>query len=910
MLQTEIRKSDKLKGTNPKKKLLRSLFPTWELEQYPKKLLEAIEHAERHDSIRRQLHTSLLANVEELAKTRPRLRYGRLGLDQLPISDLAKVEEHEFVKERKLPAALLSTETEKDAGLHPNIRESLSGLIAEIETVNWLSDYEKRGFIHIFILNIANRFDVINKLLFPQLSVEENRNMVIKIFDEIRVIKNDVLAIMFRLKKRMSKAGIFDESLNSERLYYTDIIGRAELSLRRGNRRYGFILGADDINGVGDLYHDLEVLIKPQPKLKVDNVIIEYNNRVRLEELNKIQDETSKDTAARLLRRQFIITPVEETQKVSPEQKAHMQMIASDLTRLINAPINENEEVSPVIWSNDKLDTHETIAQEILNYEETQIPSFASCIAEDPILLAHQELSTVHRKKTTHPKITCKILPRYLKNRALNVKFDFNALLNNIKTVDLKTQEELNPRVEEIVGQKVFDFNRKNKKVRKFKSRVSDRTPKDYIVTSENGKTDINAISKEALGNTASLDILDANLSRFKEVEELYTEIMKSVDKNKVERDDEQELVYACPPAPAEHKIEDYFGISRTLCVRPFKPLVVKKEDVVKTPTSANIMLRINRRNLHADQFRRNRFLAMKKTISSKFNYKYNFGGYIPSNMYKKSKKYNVVTVDGFDEFVASVYSDFIPMLVYQDKRERERLQELEEQKKILSMNLEEERLEKKKEQERLERIEKIFNPQKNHWNAEVLDYIAGFNEAKPQPKKIEDMQDDDDIADFQSKAEMDASQSQKELESLWVSLQMPIDQKLDMAIKYGSHKYAKLDNAIKLWKQASELIIKREKLLEEIEEFEMSSSDPARFFAKGQMEARFKEAEHREKLLRPLHTLDAKIKDIASIIKNELSETVTFKGAPYVEKMKRDYADILRKCKAYRASLKQEDIV
>ncbi|KAJ3274081.1 Coiled-coil domain-containing protein 87 [Terramyces sp. JEL0728] len=866
------------------------------MEQYPKKLMVAIEHAERHDTIRKQLHSSLLANVEELAKTRPRLRYGRLGLDQLPIADLAKVEEHEFVKERKLPAALLSTETDKEPGLQPNIRDSMAVLVSEIEKVNWLSDYEKRGITHIFILNIANRFDVINKLIFPQLSVNENRNMAIKIFDEIRIIKNDVLAIMFRLKKRMAKAGVFDDDLNSDRLiskFRTMLSRRAELSLRRGNRRYGFILGADDVNGVGDLYHDLEMLIKPLPKLKVDNVIIEYNNKVRAEELAKIQDESSKDAAARLLRRQLVITPVEETQKVSPEQKEHMQMIASDLTRLINAPINENEEVSPVIWTDDKLDSHDTIAQSILQYEENPIPSFASCIAEDPILLAHQELSLVHRKKTTHPKI----LPRYLKNRSHNVKFDFNALLNSAKSIEFKGQEELNPRVEEMVG-------KMNKKMRKFKSRVSDRTPKDYIVISENGKIDINAISKEALGNTASLDILDANLSRFKEVEELYTEIMKSVDKNKVERDDEQELVYACPPAPIEHKMEDYFGISRTLCVRPFKPIIQKKDDVAKTPTSANIMLRINRRHLHADQFRRNRILAMKKTISSKYNFRYNFGGYIPSNMYKKSKKNTVVTVDGFDEFVASVYSDFIPMLVFQDKRELERQQELEEQEKILSMNLEEEKLEKKKEQERLERIEKIFNPQKNHWNAEVLDYIAGFTEPKTEDKTKEAQ---DGEAAIPSKPEKDSNQSQKELESLWVTLQMPNDQKLDMAIKYGSHKFSKLENAIKLWKQASELIIKRETLLEEIEAFEMASSDPSRFFEKGQMEARFKEAEHREKLLRPLHTLDAKIKDISCVIKNELSETVTFKGAPYVEKMKRDYPDILRKCKAYRAELKKE---
>lgn len=34
-------------------------------------------------------------------------------------------------------------------------------------------------------------------------------------------------------------------------------------------------------------------------------------------------------------------------------------------------------------------------------------------------------------------------------------------------------------------------------------------------------------------------------------------------------------------------------------------------------------------------------------------------------------------------------------------------------------------------------------------------------------------------------------SKAQTELESLWAMLKMPLDQKLDMAIKYGSAKFA-----------------------------------------------------------------------------------------------------------------------
>jgi hypothetical protein len=65
-------------------------------------------------------------------------------------------------------------------------------------------------------------------------------------------------------------------------------------------------------------------------------------------------------------------------------------------------------------------------------------------------------------------------------------------------------------------------------------------------------------------------------------------------------------------------------------------------------------------------------------------------------------------------------------------------------------------------------------------------------------------------------------------------------------------------------------------------------------------------EAAEREKLLRPLHTLEARISTACSLIKNQLYETVTFKGIPYVEKMKRDYGDIVRKCSKQKQAIKE----
>lgn len=45
--------------------------------------------------------------------------------------------------------------------------------------------------------------------------------------------------------------------------------------------------------------------------------------------------------------------------------------------------------------------------------------------------------------------------------------------------------------------------------------------------------------------------------------------------------------------------------------------------------------------------------------------------------------------------------------------------------------------------------------------------------------------------AGMQRPDSVDIRQMQKELEALWVTLKMPLDQKVDMAIKYGGHRFA-----------------------------------------------------------------------------------------------------------------------
>ena len=60
-------------------------------------------------------------------------------------------------------------------------------------------------------------------------------------------------------------------------------------------------------------------------------------------------------------------------------------------------------------------------------------------------------------------------------------------------------------------------------------------------------------------------------------------------------------------------------------------------------------------------------------------------------------------------------------------------------------------------------------------------------------------------------------------------------------------------------------------------------------------------EATEREGLMRRLHQIESRITDHINKIRNELKETVTFKGMPYLLKMKTDFLDIFKRIKLMR---------
>jgi hypothetical protein len=251
---------------SPRKRLLTSLFPQWELSQYPKQLTKAIAKVEHQEYIKKQLFKmEEIRNKEDAwdiiaGKQRAKGKGGgRLGLDQLPISELASLDNHNFIPEKKLPAMNLLDERRNEKVILniPTFKESLAEIVNDIESIDWLPKSSISRISNIFILTFARRYDNVQKLMSPNLTVAENRLLTLKIVEHIRTIVREVFESLYKRFQFMNRVGLFDEESNSERIstMFRTIINRkldneeimdfSIRNLRKNSRRYGFIRHED-----------------------------------------------------------------------------------------------------------------------------------------------------------------------------------------------------------------------------------------------------------------------------------------------------------------------------------------------------------------------------------------------------------------------------------------------------------------------------------------------------------------------------------------------------------------------------------------------------------------------------------------------------------------------------------------
>ncbi|KAJ3334229.1 Coiled-coil domain-containing protein 87 [Blyttiomyces sp. JEL0837] len=958
------------------------VFKPIDFEQ-DKFLEKAITKAEQSHAIRERLKKSNSTSqtttpVRGPHKYRSKI-LGIIGYDQLALKPLARVDQQND-RRGSLNAGVPDSIRVKKTQSIPAL---LKKIVGEIESVGWLDPDEREHLVNTFISDLAYRYNHVDNLLLPQLTPAQNRVLVLKIFERIGLVKNIILEKCRQKKAVMDFLGIFAEEANSTRVisfFRTELnrrINTAELMSQVLAEMEGCSTAMetsaytrqDLLNlEVQEFKDALDSVTHPLPKLEKPKVLRREHQSV--------------------IRRRMILETVGGQQGRLPyaygdrfRKVTSSKLSVADLTTTAQQD-RLDDDLHNIVRKNELIFRPEDSDEDgdVEGDSRLSLISDGHCNRDTFILQAHTMASTYRRRKFKSTHVVSK-RERYLIARPGRKEFltDFDYGIFDREEASSITVHV--PHKETVLPNQTV--------VRCMESKVSQRVPKGFITLSAEPASAVSEFGSEV--DSKVLDSLDEKLSRFKEVEELYDEIMKTIIGSHLETTEDDSDVLSCPPAPFDPKIplsNAFLGIvvpafTRTKSMQESKETADDiqnaqdeefKDEKHRLHHSATPEVRLlTRRNtgvtVDPDDFFRDRDAAMRKTPSSRYaTFKYNFGGFIPYDIDKKKKKrVEIFNPDDYLDFLRTRTCDFVLDLLVdseEDAKELQRAMEEEAGRKTA----EDARLKAEEEKRlKLERRRMLTEFNRGVWNAGTLEFMREIQDPDDMPadnqrdgKQVEieqkepgkettrdthesemnvversgdeasssdgpvpatsthagelEVHEDHNVKTTTEErlsavkpptkltrvaSTVDIRTAQRELESLWVTLKMPLDQKLDMAIKYGSFKFApKLEMAIKLWKLASEHIISREQVLAELEEFERKASDPERFFKKGydgSSEARLLEARQREEFLGKLHYMEARIADVVSLIKYELNETVTYDGVPYMEKIKTDYLDIIK---------------
>ncbi|CAF0867082.1 unnamed protein product [Adineta ricciae] len=139
---------------------------------------------------------------------------------------------------------------------------------------------------------------------------------------------------------------------------------------------------------------------------------------------------------------------------------------------------------------------------------------------------------------------------------------------------------------------------------------------------------------------------------------------------------------------------------------------------------------------------------------------------------------------------------------------------------------------------------------------------------------------------------------AQKRLEQIWKLVKMVDHDRLHMAVKYSTIEYeTKIEAALEAWETIAQQILRREKLIVDLENFERTASDANRFFESGPVggsKMRLSESRRRTYLYNQLSILEKQITEQWNSIKTNLGDIVTYNGRNYLDKIQYDKLEML----------------
>ncbi|KAM3924798.1 coiled-coil domain-containing protein 87 [Leptodactylus fuscus] len=356
----------------------------------------------------------------------------------------------------------------------------------------------------------------------------------------------------------------------------------------------------------------------------------------------------------------------------------------------------------------------------------------------------------------------------------------------------------------------------------------------------------------------ASVERLDRNLYVGKELEEVYTELIKNMSADHLRFD--QDLDFE----PFATKVDlSLCAASSTLTKKTGERVINKELDCIGSSDICDSVIQHIPTDKDASRIC-NSWLVWWKSIVNTDDYM----KYISTQDLDYLKViYHLYNSDSEDEEQANIAAK---LKREEQKRRRDKMiADLREQKRCYIPGM---------------------------WN--VNSVMLGGLGSEPPLQDVEcEMKESIDISN-EAETTPCAEDVQKKINAIWTVLHVPESQRLDMAIKYSSNEYQDLlKEAIKMWEKAATLIKRREKLLAELEMVETAASDPNRFFHRGYegtSMARMEESRKRKKLHKQMAEIEPEIHKVLHTIKKKCNDTVSYKGRPYADKMKWDKTEML----------------
>ncbi|KAJ6654241.1 hypothetical protein lerEdw1_007338 [Lerista edwardsae] len=384
------------------------------------------------------------------------------------------------------------------------------------------------------------------------------------------------------------------------------------------------------------------------------------------------------------------------------------------------------------------------------------------------------------------------------------------------------------------------------------------------------------AVYNHLLGeiDAATVKSLDAELFAGEEVREIYKELMNTLPKDHLAFqqgemaeqpavDLDMDLCFASSTL-GRKRDEQVINeeLSKILPAGPFSP-----DDVVDTIKTPN--------------------LPFKKLVAKR--------EYVSWLKWWKS----TFNTDNFLKFIGNKESDYLPVIfhLYSVEDEEEKKPALDEAE--IKRQVQEKKATLKQAVEQQSKEEKYYP---GEWNTGTVESVASVVSAVTPVPGAQGLGVSGlalpGLAAFPDDYKPEELRSlQRRLERLWTVLHFSERERLDMAIKYSSTSYYYLlPDMLHSWETAAQAIQERELLLAELERFELSASDPNRFFRKIRRSFRMRlhESRIRSQLYYVLTQYNAELRTHLLHIQEIFNDVVTFKGRPYLKKMEWDVVEML----------------